>query len=165
PGASSLPPPARATLSAAFDDLLLFPPRHYAEVQAVPFGSFATPWADTASVAFFPLTFVLAGATVAITRGAIRHDPRFRASLALAIVGLLGAYPRPDIFHINTTVPLAGPLFALDATHLLGRLARHARIVLRALSIALCLAAIGYAITLRMAVMPGPLHPVPTPPA
>ena len=153
---------AMGTLASAFDDVIRFPARHYAEVQAVPFGSFATPWADTASVAFFPLTFVLAGATVAITRGAIRHDPRFRASLALAIVGLLGAYPRPDIFHINTTVPLAGPLFALVATDLLGRLERHARIVVGALSIALCLAAIGYAITLRMAVMAGPLHAVPT---
>ena len=44
--------------------------------------------------------------------------------ISLAIVGLLGAYPRPDTPHLAYTIPLAAPLFALVATDLLGRLRR-----------------------------------------
>ncbi|MGH7275924.1 MAG: hypothetical protein ACREIY_02715 [Candidatus Rokuibacteriota bacterium] len=152
---------ATGTLAAAFDDVIRYPARRYAGIQAVPFGNVAT-LADTASVAFFPLTFVLAGATFALTRGTIWREPRFRASLALAIVGLLGAYPRPDIAHINFTVPLACPLFALVATDLLGRLGRRARTAVGALLIGVCLVAVGYAIYVRRVVVVGPLRAVPT---
>jgi len=152
---------AIGTLGAAVDDVLRFPARRYVRIQAVPFGSFAT-LADTASVALFPITLVLAGTAFALRRAAIWRELRFRASLALAGVGLVGAYPRPDIAHLNFTAPLACPLFALVATDLLGRLGRRARIAAGALLIGLCLAHVGYALKLRMAVVTAPLHEVPT---
>ena len=153
---------AWSTLSAALDDTILYPARHYAGIQAVPFGHWATTWADATSVAFFPVTFVLAGAALALRRGVIWREVRFRASLALAIVGLLGTYPRPDITHISFTAPLACPLFALLATDLLGRLGRRARAAGGALLIGLWLAGVGIAIERRMEVVAGPLHAVPT---
>ncbi len=152
---------ARGTLAVAFDDVIRYPARHYAGIQVVSFGSFAT-LADTASVAFYPVTFVLAGLAVALDRVAIWGEPRFRASLALAIVGLLGAYPRPDIAHINFTVPLACPLFALVATDLLGRLGRRTRTAVGALLIGLCLVGVGYAIYTKRVAIVGPLRAVPT---
>src|SRR5262249_19629676 len=112
---------ARGALGAAFNDVVWFPAGHYAGIQAVPFGSFAT-LADATSVTLFPITLVLAGVAFALKRIALWHEPRFRASLALAIVGLLGAYPRPDTAHIMFTVPLVSPPFPLAATDLLRHL-------------------------------------------
>lgn len=153
---------ASGALAAAFDDTILYPARHYGGIQAIAFGSGAG-LADMASVALHPLTLVLAGAALALGRAAIWREPRFRASLALALAGLLGTYPRPDIFHINFTVPLACPLFALVATDLLGRLGRRARTAVAALLIGLCLAEVGYAVYIRRVVVVGPLRAVPTP--
>ena len=152
---------ATGALAAGFGDVIRFPTRRYLAIQVVPFGRGAT-WTDAASIALFPITFVLAGAAVALKPLAMWREPRFRASLALAIVGLLGAYPRPDIDHINFTVPLACPLFALVATDLLGRLGRRARPVVGALLIGLCLADVGYALTERTALVAGPLRAVAT---
>src|SRR5262249_19153827 len=147
---------ARGALGAAFNDVVWFPAGHYAGIQAVPFGSFAT-LADATSVTLFPITLVLAGVAFALKRIALWHEPRFRASLALAIVGLLGAYPRPDTAHIMFPVPLVSPLFALVATDLLGHLGHRARAAVGALLIGLLLAGVGYAIERRMVVVTGPL--------
>ena len=99
---------ARGTLSSAFDDVIRFPARHHAWIQPVPFGSWVSSqtWA---LVALFPVTFVLAGATLALARGARLRESRFDAALALAVVGLLGIYPRGDATHIAFTVALACP--------------------------------------------------------
>lgn len=152
---------AWGALAEAFDDVIRYPARHYAGIQTVPFGSFGT-LADAVPVAFYPVTFVLASLVLTLGRVAMWREPRFRASLALAIVGLLGAYPRPDIAHINFTVPLAGPLFALVATDLLGRLGRRARAAVGALLIGLCLVAVGYALYTKRVAVVGPLRAVPT---
>ena len=152
---------ASGTLVAAFDDVIVYPARHYASSQAMSFGSGAG-LPDAASVVFYPATFVLAGAALALGRMATWSEPRFRVSLALALVGLLGTYPRADIPHINFTVPLACPLFALVASDLLGRLRRPARIAVGALSIGLCLTAMGPAIYDRRVVVVGPLRGVET---
>ena len=153
---------ASGTLVAAFDDVILYPARHYAGSQAMPFGAGAG-LPDTPSVALYPAAFVLAGATLVFGGFAAWSEPRFRVSLALALVGLVGTYPRADLSHINFTVPLACPLFALVATDLLGRLRRPARIALGALLIGLCLTAIGSAIYDRRVVVVGPLRAVETP--
>jgi hypothetical protein len=125
---------ANATLAAAFDDVILYPALHYAGIQAAPFGMGASRY-ELALVAFFPVAFVLAGAVLAFERCALWRDPRFRVSFALAIVGLLGSYPRPDRVHISFTVALACPLFALAAVHIRGL----GRIAVCALFVGLCL--------------------------
>ena len=125
---------ANAAFAAAFDDVILYPALHYAGIQTVPFGMGASLY-HLALVALFPVAFVLAGAVLAFKRVALWRDPRFRVSLALAIVGLLGSYPRPDRVHISFTVALACPLLALAAVHIRGL----GRIVVGALFVGLCL--------------------------
>src|SRR5437773_10359056 len=106
---------SHGALAAAFDAAIRYTPGHYAGIQPVPFGSWVSRQ-NAALVALYPVTFVLAGIVLVLARAAIWREPRFRASLALAIAGLGGTYPRPDATHIGFTVPLACPLFALAAT-------------------------------------------------
>lgn len=147
----------------AADNLIWFPSHRYAAVQYLPFGSFAT-WTDAVTVAVFPVAFLLTGAAVGLKpHGAIWRDPRSRTALALAIVGLLGAFPRPDIVHLNFTVPLACPLVAVVAPYVSGRLRRPARIAARGLVIGLCILAVAYATKRRMDVVAGPLETIATP--
>jgi hypothetical protein len=125
---------ANAALAAAFDDVIMYPVLHYAGVQAAPFGMGASLY-HVALVAMFPVAFILAGTVLALKRAALWRDPRFRVSLAVAIVGLLGSYPRADRVHISFTVALACPLFALAAVHVRGL----GRIAVGALFVGLCL--------------------------
>ncbi|MBI1847616.1 MAG: hypothetical protein HY294_02450 [Candidatus Rokubacteria bacterium] len=162
PAAMLLHLAATGALAVGLYDFVVFPARRYAGIQGVPFGSFAGLH-NALAAAFFPLTFVLAGAFVALEGVAAWRAPRFRASLALALAGLLGTFPRPDLAHINFTVPLACPLFALVTTGLLRRLGRPARVAVGSLAIALCCVAIGYALTKKvLPMLAGPLREVPT---
>lgn len=150
-------------LVKAADSLIWFTSHRYVGVQHLRFGSFAT-WTDAVTVAVFPVAFLLTGAAFALKpHGAIWRDPRGRTALALAIVGLLGAFPRPDIAHLNFTVPLACPLVALVATYVIGRLRRPARITVSALVIGLCILAVAYATKRRMDVITEPLETISTP--
>jgi hypothetical protein len=149
-------------ITAAVVDVVLFPARHYSGIQVVAFGADTAPHQMPAA-AFFPATFLLAGTTAVFGGSAMWRDPRFRASLAFAIVGLLGAFPRPDVTHINFTVPLACPLFALVATRLLGRLGHGLRIAVAASLLVLCGVAIGYRVLGEaLPMVAGPLRQVPT---
>lgn len=148
-------------LAAAFEDVILFPAVHYAGIQWVPFGRGATV-VNGASVALFPLTLVLAGLAVALEGVALWREPRFRASLALAVAGLAGAFPRPDVDHLNFAVPLACPLFALVVTRLLRRVGPGARTTASTLLVGVCLAGVGYALIEHMGVAAGPLRAIPT---
>lgn len=136
---------ASAGLAAAVDDVIRYPTLHYAGIQAVRFGAGVT-LQHLALVALFPMAFILAGAGLALERLAMWREPRFRVSLALAIVGLLGCYPRPDHVHIAFAVPLAGPLFALSVVRVRG----PGRIAVGALLIGLCLGLAGPATTAVM---------------
>ena len=142
---------ANGALAAAFNEVILYPALHYSGIQAAPFGMGAS-LQNLALVALFPVAFVLAGAALALTRVAIWREPRFRVSLALAIVGLLGSYPRPDHVHIAFAVPLACPLFALAAVDVRG----PGRIAVGALFIGLCLAGLADAITTAVVVSHSP---------
>jgi hypothetical protein len=110
---------AEGALAAAFDDVILYPAAQYAGIQSVPFGRGALVY-DLSLVGFFPMVFLLTGVALKLRGGALWRDPRFRVSLALALVGLLGSYPRPDRIHISFTVALACPLFALAAAQIRG---------------------------------------------
>jgi hypothetical protein len=154
---------AQGTLPAAFDDVITYPLRHHAGIQPVPYGSWVSSQ-NWVLVALFPLTFALAGATLVLAGAARLREPRFSTSLALAVVGLLGIFPRPDATHIDFTVALAGPLFALTTTDLLGRLqrrlGRRARLAVGALLIGLCFPGVRGA--LEMIAAASRTHAVPT---
>jgi hypothetical protein len=150
-------------LRSAADDLIWFNAQRYVDVQYVPFATFAT-WADAVTVAVFPLAFLLTGIVVALKpHGTIWHDPRGRAALAFAIIGLVGAFPRPDIAHINFTVPLACPLIAFCVTHIAHRLPRPAYLAMNTLVIGLCVIALAYATKRRVDVIIEPLETIATP--
>ena len=163
PGAAIVYLVVTGAVGPAAADLLAFPAFRYAGVQAVPFGSFAT-WKDALPVAIFPVTFGLAGVVFAIDRDrAGWREVRVTAALALALIGLLGAFPRADVAHLNYTAPLACPLFAIVTTRLLRRLTPGAARAVGVLGTAACLAAVGFVVVLRMQVAAGPLTAVSTP--
>jgi hypothetical protein len=142
--------------------LFWFASQRYSGVQYLPFASFATRL-DAVTVAVFPVAILLSLATLVMRPyGAVWRDPRSRVALALAVVGLLGAFPRPDIVHLTFTVPLACPLVALGATAVVGRLRAPARVTVSLLVIGLCAAGVAYATKRRVDVMTGPLEVIPT---
>jgi hypothetical protein len=149
-------------LSEAFDALVRFASQRYSGVQYLSFASFAT-WLDAVNVAVFPAAGALSLATLVMRRRpTVWGDPRSRLALALAVVGFLGAFPRPDIVHLNFTVPLACPLVALAVTWVAGGLRAPARVTMSVLVIGLCVAGVAYATKRRVDVMAGPLDVIPT---
>ena len=146
---------ATGTLAPAFDGLVRFPLTRYAAIQGVTFGRFAT-LADAAVVAFLPATAVLAAVGVAVARGALWRERRFHVCLALAIVGIVGAFPRPDTPHLAYAAPLAAPLFALVVAEVLGRLPARTATAAAALLVVVALGQLAYAATLRVRVLSRP---------
>jgi hypothetical protein len=149
-------------IGPAVVDVVLFPARHYSGIQVVAFGAAAIPYQTPVAI-FFPLTFLLAGTSAILGQGTTWRDPCLRATLALAIVGLLGAFPRPDVTHIAFTAPLACPLFARVLTGLLGRFGRGARFAVSASLLAVCALTIGYRLAgVAWPMVMGPLSRVST---
>ena len=150
------------SIAAAFYDTVVFPLRHYSAIEVVTFGAFAEPH-QLPAVVFVQLTFLLVGLAAVLDRRALWREPLFRGALALALVAVPSAFPRPDVTHINFVLPLAFPLFALVTDHLLRRLARPAR---RAVGVGLIVVAgviIGAATyTQIVPIATGPLRPVST---
>jgi hypothetical protein len=139
PMATGLHVAANGTLATALHDVIRYPALHYAGIQSVPFGAGA-PLQQLALV---------------VERVALWRDPRFRVSLALAVVGLLGSYPRPDYLHILFTVPLATPLFALVGVHV----PRPGRITVGTFFIGLSLVGLAGAIAAASVVSSSPAVP------
>jgi hypothetical protein len=153
---------ATGAVMAAVMDVILFPARHYTDIQVVAFGASTTPHQMPVAV-FFPVTFVLAGTTAVVHGGVMWREVRFRASLALATIGLLGAFPRPDVTHINFTLPLACPLFALVVTQALARLGRGLKVAVAVALVTVCGLAIGARLLGEaLPMITGPLRQVPT---
>jgi hypothetical protein len=155
---------AEGALAAAFDDVILYPAFQYAGIQSVPFGRGALVY-DLSLVGFFPVVFLLTGAVLMQRGDAVWRDPRFRVSLALALVGLLGSYPRPDRIHISFTAALACPLFGLAAAQVRGiaRVAGAAVLagvgimgVIGALATALVVSRVPVVVTARGPIKPSP---------
>jgi hypothetical protein len=144
-------------------DVIIFPARHYTDIEVVRFGAFSAPH-HAPAVVFLPLTFVLAGAVAVLDGRALWREALFRGALALAVVALLSAFPRPDLAHINFVLPLACPLFALVTGHLLRRLGRHERVTVSVALLALVGVIIGYATYKKIVpiVAGPPLRPVST---
>ncbi|HSE65499.1 MAG TPA: hypothetical protein VLB12_00845 [Gemmatimonadales bacterium] len=137
---------AHGALTEAIEDVIRYPALHYRGIQAVSFGSGALV-EQLALVAIFPVAFALAAAVLALGGAAQWSKPRFRVSLVVAVVGLLGSFPRPDSAHIAFTVPLACPLCALVAASV----PRSGRIAVTVLLVVLSLA--GLAGTIGSAIM------------
>ena len=150
------------SIAPAFYDAIVFPARHYTEIEIVRFGAFTAPH-HAAAVVFLPLTFVLTGTAAVLIGRELWQGALFRGALVLAVVALLGAFPRPDLAHINFVLPLACPLFALVTGNLLRRLGRAVRFGVGVALIALVVVIIGYATHQKIVpFVAGQLRPVST---
>jgi len=109
------------TLAAAFDDVVIFAATQYASIQSVPFG-YGTSTLDYPISYLFPLVAFLAiFIGISDWRTHLREH-RFQLCIALALAGLVGCFPRPDVVHIGFGAPLALPLLAYCAGPLVRRL-------------------------------------------
>jgi len=107
----------RRTDTSAF----VFAAARYASIQYVPYG-------QSASVFDWPIKYVFLLAFLLVLLVVIRdwraslRDKRLRLCVTFALAGFLGCFPRPDITHIDFSLPLALPLLAFCATELTRRL-------------------------------------------
>jgi hypothetical protein len=124
-------------LSAAFDDIVGFALTRYSPIQYVPFGQ-GTSIFDAPLACVFPLAALLLLPIIVLDRRTYLHDQRLRLSMAFALAGFVGCFPRPDIGHIGFTAPLALPLLAHCATRLTRSLRRTYRWAIAAVVVALC---------------------------
>ena len=115
--------------TAAFDDVILFPFYRYSSIQGVPFATWANGVTRPLKY-LYPLTGLLA-AIVYVRGWQSRPDRPLRLCVAFAVAGLIASYPRPDIFHIIFTAPLACPLLACCAD----RIGRRVRPRYRAIAV------------------------------
>ncbi|RYD96402.1 MAG: hypothetical protein EOP61_18075 [Sphingomonadales bacterium] len=102
---------AQGSLAPAFDQVVLYPLRHYANIQAVPFGAFLD-LQTMPVVAIFPLTAFLMLAALRREGFALLRRSRFGAVTFFAIAGFAGCFPRPDAVHIAFCAAMALPLLA-----------------------------------------------------
>jgi hypothetical protein len=104
-------------VTPAFYDVIVFPTTRYASVGTVPFGAFA-------DVQSFPFLFLFPGLALLFLLICARdwrtfiRDQLLWASVAFAVAGFLGCFPRPDIVHLAFGAPLALPLLALSMDRL-----------------------------------------------
>jgi hypothetical protein len=149
---------AVGALGAALTDAVVFPLRQYARVQVVGYGAFASA-ADAGVLAAFPLTFILIVIAKYVREMSVE---RLFAPLALASVGFLGAYPRPDATHLAFVIPLAIPALALAVSSLTELLKGHARVVVAAGLIGVWAWHMADSVLFRIAVARAPLPVVAT---
>jgi hypothetical protein len=128
---------ATHSLTAAFDDVILFTASRYASIQGVPFGYFAD-LQNFLLKYFFPIVALLTLLTFAHDWPACLHRRPLRSCAAFGLAGFLGCFPRPDIGHIAFAVPLACPLLVYCSKCLSAGSLRRYRPAAAVLAVVLC---------------------------
>jgi len=106
-------------LTAAFDDIFLFAVERYRHIQSLPFGYLASSQNYPLKY-LFPVVGLLVAISCARDWRAHFHDGLFWSCVAFGFAGLVGFFPRPDIFHIAFAAPLVLPLLTYSAHKLIG---------------------------------------------
>jgi hypothetical protein len=102
---------SRGSFAAAFADVILFPATRFSyDVWSVPYANGGTrsnplKYVHSIDAVMIVLVCVLGGRSA-------WSDRTLRSSAALALAGIIGIYPRPDLAHIAFTLPLSLPLTA-----------------------------------------------------
>ncbi len=108
----------QGSIDAAFEQVILYPIRHYSNIQGVPYGAFRN-----GQNVLLTLTFPIAAILVSLRvwQAGIRFfsDGNWPDCLLFAIVGFAGIFPRPDAVHISFCAVLALPLLAGPMAHFL----------------------------------------------
>ncbi len=121
----------------AFAGVIEFPLHHYSGIQAVPFGN-GVSGLTLPTVLMFPVTLALALGVSVLRRGRPLAEPRFRAAVLFAGVGVASAYPRPDAVHLVFVLPLLFPLFLLASQESLRLMKGHWRAVAVGVGVLAC---------------------------
>jgi hypothetical protein len=127
---------AHGSLTNAFDDIILYPLSSYSSIQKVAFG--AGGGVLNPIRLSYPLAFTLCVVNFLLQRRALLTR-NFVACLGLAVAGLLGCFPRPDLVHITFTLPLVLPLVALNLATISSRLSNVIPLGIILASCVLCL--------------------------
>jgi hypothetical protein len=100
---------SQGSLSAAFDNVIVYPAVHYANVNSVPFG-FGADVQNMPLNLIFPVAAVLAMVHVACDWRAALRDRTLHVCAAFALAAFAGLLVRPDTVHIAYAAPLVLPL-------------------------------------------------------
>lgn len=120
----------QGALADAFESVILFTIQRYSAIQHRPYG-FGMDLQTYPAVLLYPAC-VLALVVLAWHRWrAVLGDKPLLACIAFGLIGLVGAFPRADVWHINFTLPLALPLAGRCAVLLAASWVRKTRRVAR----------------------------------
>jgi hypothetical protein len=108
---------SQGSLSAAFDNVVVYPAVHYANIQSAPYGFGADPQ-NMALNLIFPSAAVLAMVHVARDWRAALRDRTLHVCAAFALAAFAGLLVRPDIAHIAYAAPLVLPLILYSGRRL-----------------------------------------------
>ncbi|MBV9753102.1 MAG: hypothetical protein JO188_11320 [Hyphomicrobiales bacterium] len=114
---------SQGSLVAAFADVIVFPATQYSSIQSVPFAA-GGPISNSLKYTYPITAFVMALVFVLRWRS-VSRDQILWTSTALALAGVLGAFPRPDLVHIAFSLPLSLPLSTYCLAILVNRASRE----------------------------------------
>ena len=100
---------SQGSLSAAFDNVIVFPALHYANIQSVPYG-FGADAQNMPLNFIFPVAAFLAMVHFARDWRAAIRDRTLHVCAAFALAAFVGLLVRPDAVHIAFAAPLVLPL-------------------------------------------------------
>ena len=106
------------TLVPAFDEVVRYTATHYTSINSVPWGFSPGVFYSRPLKYVFGIAALLMLAACAYDWRAALSSRRLRLCAAFALAGFLGCFPRPDITHISTALPLSLPLIAYSSTRL-----------------------------------------------
>ncbi len=131
----------RGVLDEAIQDIFVWTARRYTGIQAVRIGAHATA-EDLPLVLAYPLAVLALLMLLVTRRGELKG--RLVASIAFAVCGLVGSFPRPDDWHMSVAAPLILPLLALGWDALAASAGRFRWVPAAAAGLALAPAALAY---------------------
>ena len=109
---------AHGTLIDAYQDVIVFPAKHYLAVGRVPYAPEGVR--DNIVLAgLFPLAALLTIATLVASWRTCYRDRKFYVCIAFGLAGWVGVAPRPDIWRFIWSAPLVCPLIAYCARSLM----------------------------------------------
>jgi len=109
---------AHGTLIDAYQDVIVFPAKHYLAVGRVPYAPEGVR--DNIVLAgLFPLAALLTIATLVATWRTCYRDRKFYVCIAFGLAGWVGVATRRDIYHMIWSAPLVCPLIAYCARSLM----------------------------------------------
>jgi hypothetical protein len=130
---------AHGTLIDAYQDVIVFPARHYLTVGRVRYAWPEGVRANIVLAGLFPLAALLTIATLGASWRTCYRDRKFYVCVAFGLAGWVGIAPRPDFWRFIWSAPLVCPLIAYCARSLMHAWRPFYRYVAVAAVVLLCI--------------------------